>query len=216
MKAPFLSTAALLLIVIACNNDQNSTESTTPKIDSISVESKDTQSKVSAFEKSLSFQKISFKVIAEGEGSLQQMTIIPSGLSISNDTIKAEVDGKVLEAVIADLNADGSPELLVFTVSAGSGSYGNVLGYSVNNGKSVSMIHFPAVAEDKVLGKGYMGHDTFSIKENKLIHQFPVYKDGDANASPTGGTRRISYKLVNGEASRKFVADQIIGQKPKY
>ena len=216
MKALYLSSSLVVLsLSLACNNDQKATETTAAKEDSIAVEAKETIGAPKPFEKTLSLQHISFKVIAEGKGSLQQMTIIPSGLSISNDTIKAEVDGKVLDAVIADLNTDGSPELLVFTVSAGSGSYGNVLGYSVNNGKSVSMIYFPSVAEDKILGKGYMGHDTFSIVENKLIHQFPVYNESDANASPTGGMRRIGYKLVNGEASRKFVADQIISQKPK-
>lgn len=199
----------------SCQNNQKQSETIAEAIDTTATANKDSITKTKGFEKTLSLQNISFNVTADGEGSLQNMTIIPSGLSISNDTIKTEVDGKVINAEIADLNADGSPELLVFTVSAGSGSYGNVMGYSVNNGKSVSMIYFPSIAEDKILGKGYMGHDEFSIVDNKLIQKFPVYKDGDANSSPSGGSRQISYRLINGEASRKFIVDKITAISPK-
>jgi hypothetical protein len=45
-----------------------------------------------------------------------------------------------------------------------------------------------------------MGHDSFTIENNTPVRTFPVYKDSDANASPTGGTRRITYGLFPGEA----------------
>ena len=73
----------------------------------------------------------------------------------------------------------------------------------------MSRIYFPPVSENTKLNKGYMGHDTFLINESALIQEFPIYKEGDPNSNPTGGIRRIQYKLVNGEASRKFVADKI-------
>jgi len=38
-----------------------------------------------------------------------------------------------------------------------------------------------------------------------LAQRFPIYKEGDTNANPTGGIRQIEYQLVDGEASRKFV-----------
>jgi len=45
-----------------------------------------------------------------------------------------------------------------------------------------------------------MGHDQFAVVETTLMRRFPVYRPGDSNAKPTGGTRQISYELVAGEA----------------
>ena len=55
-----------------------------------------------------------------------------------------------------------------------------------------------------------MGHDRFYIKESKLFREFPIYKEGDPNANPTGGIRRIQYKMVDGEASRILAPDKIM------
>jgi hypothetical protein len=47
---------------------------------------------------------------------------------------------------------------------------------------------------------GYMGHDVFSIENNKLIRVFPIYKEDDTNQNPTGGIRKLVYTLYPGEA----------------
>jgi hypothetical protein len=49
-----------------------------------------------------------------------------------------------------------------------------------------------------------MGHDQFSIKENRLVRRFPLYGDKDSNANPTQGYRELQYKLVPGEAGWLF------------
>jgi hypothetical protein len=54
------------------------------------------------------------------------------------------------------------------------------------------------------LAQGYMGHDQFAVVETTLMRRFPIYRPGDTNAKPTGGTRQISYKLVAGEAGFLF------------
>lgn len=157
------------------------------------------------FNKVLILQNIGFDIKTTGKGSIQQLTIQPFGLKKENRKISMEVDGSVTGAEIEDLNSDGFPEILIFTVSAGSGSYGNVIGYSVNNGKSVSQITFPDITENNEASKGYMGHDEFAIVENSLVRRFKTYNEGDANSTPTGNLRQLQYKLVDGEASRKFV-----------
>jgi hypothetical protein len=45
-----------------------------------------------------------------------------------------------------------------------------------------------------------MGHDEFAVAGNALTRRFPVYRDTDTNAQPTGGARELRYKLVPGEA----------------
>ena len=134
-----------------------------------------------------------------------ELTVTPYGLEIDNSAVTQTIDGNVVDVEIEDLNSDGSPEVLIYTKSDGSGSYGNVIGFSVNNKKSMSQIYFPPITDNKELSKGYMGHDEFTIIETTLAQRFPIYKESDSNANPTGGTRQITYKLVDGEASRKFV-----------
>lgn len=153
-----------------------------------------------AFDKTLTLNGITFRVSAPNDSSAGTVTIVPSGLTVTNDTIIQEIDGTVIGAEIADLDVNGWPELYVFTQSAGSGSYGSVLGQAVNNGKSLSAIFLPDIAEDAKLAEGYMGHDEFAIVENSLARRFPIYAPGDTNAAPSGKMRQVSYRLVAGEA----------------
>ncbi|MFM8500861.1 MAG: PliI family lysozyme inhibitor of I-type lysozyme, partial [Fluviibacter sp.] len=115
------------------------------------------------FEQTLELQGISFKVHATNKGSLNTLTIKPKGLKQDNKTISREINGTVLEAEVADMNADGSPEILVYTVSAGSGSYGGVVGYAANHKKSLTPIYLPELTDDKEASAGYMGHDKSGI-----------------------------------------------------
>lgn len=159
------------------------------------------------FRKALNYNEFNFFIEVYGN----DLTIQPVGLTIDNQMVTHKIDGTVMNAEVGDLNIDGYPEVLVYIQSAGSGSYGSVIGYSVNNGKSMSMISdLPQVAENPEAGTGYMGHDEFAIVESTLVQRFPIYKPGDSNAKPTGGTRQIQYKLKDGEAMRQFVVDQIV------
>ncbi len=127
------------------------------------------------FQEVLSMNNFGFDIRSAGEGSMQQLKILPYGLTIDNKIITEEIIGNVSDAVIDDLNSDGFPEILIYTTAAGSGSYGNVIGYSVNNGKSMSRISFPNIAENPEAGKGYMGHDQFRIVENTLVQKFHIF-----------------------------------------
>jgi len=154
------------------------------------------------FDKVLKLDGISFHVTCANEGSLNDVTIVPSGLQEVNDPITVkEADGSVTGADVADLNKDGSPEIYIYMTSAGSGSYGSLIAYSANNKKSLSEIYLPPLQENKKAAKGYMGHDTFTVKDGHLVRSFPLYKNTDTNAEPTGGTRQIEYELAQGEAS---------------
>jgi hypothetical protein len=136
------------------------------------------------------------------------LRIAASGKIAAPKTIKAEVDGTITGAEIADLNADGWPELYVFVRSAGSGSYGSVLAYAVNRGKSITEIVLPDLMDDRVASQGYLGHDQFAVVQNTLVRRFPVYREGDTNANPTGGIRQLNYQLEAGEATWILKAGQ--------
>lgn len=158
------------------------------------------ESKTSAFNKKLSLQGITFQIHCKNQGSLNQLRITPKGLESDNSAITTEIDGSLTGAEVADLNADGSPEIYVYVQSAGSGSYASLVAYAANNKKSLTQIHLPPLADDPKLSKGYMGHDEFAVVENSLARRFPLYNPGDSNSKPTGKTRQIEYKLEAGEA----------------
>lgn len=158
------------------------------------------------FLKILVWNKYEFRVEVNGK----RLSIKPSGLEINNQENTHEIYGTISGVEIGDLNKDSYPELLVYITSVGSGSYGSIIAYSVNNGKSMSQIYLPDLSGNKEISKGYMGHDEFAIVENTFVQRFPIYNPGDSNAEPTGGTRQIQYKLVDGEASRKFEVDKVV------
>jgi hypothetical protein len=105
----------------------------------------------------------------------------------------------ISDVFVADLDGNGFDEIYIIPTSAGSGSYGTVLGLASNKDKSLSMIHFPEIREGDEHFEGYMGHDTFKIEGQKLVRIFPICNKGDINENPTGGRRKLVYGLVPGE-----------------
>lgn len=123
----------------------------------------------------------------------------------------------ISEVFIADLDGNGFDEIYIVTTSAGSGSYGKVMGFASNKDKSLSMINFPDIQEDDKLFEGYMGHDIFTIEDQKLIRTFPVYNKEDTNQNPTGGRRKLIYGLYPGEAmwQLKVEKSETLNTSPK-
>lgn len=167
------------------------------------------------FDQTLELQGISFRVQASDKGSINTLTIKTKGLKSDNRLITREINGKVTEAEVADLNADGSPEILVYTMSAGSGSYGSLVGYATNHKKSLSQIYLPDLMDDKEASTGYMGHDEFSVVETRLARRFPIFRPGDTNTSSTGGLRQLYYELSPGERRWMLKLDEIVNFTPE-
>jgi len=163
-----------------------------------------TQVDKTTFSKILRLQGIGFHVTSKPKAGKEELEIYPFGLSVDNRSITQLIDGSVADAEIEDLNSDGFPEVVVYTQS-GENKKGSVVGCSVNNGKSMSSVHFPSVAENEKIGSGYNGYDEFSVVETYLSQRFPIFENG----KETGRMRQITYKLVEGEASRRFVVANI-------
>ena len=164
----------------------------------------------SAFSTVLELQGFAFDVSATNGGSINQLTIIPQGLTGQSDPVLVEVDGTVSGAEIDDLDGNSFPEIYIYVTSAGSGSYGSLVGYAVNQGQSLSEIYLPPVADDPVQSIGYMGHDTFAVVEGTFVQSFPIYLQTDSNAQPSGKTRQLQYKLAPGEAGWRLDLDRVV------
>lgn len=199
---------SLTLLSISCQKKSEtaiSSESNQTKDTTTTSISKPEEQKAD-YTKTVTYKDISFAIAVTGS----TLTIQPKGFSEDNSIITKTIDGSINNVEVDDVNADGSPELLIYVTSAGSGSYGTAIGFSGNNNKSLSEIAVPSIIDNPKANKGYMGHDEFAIVEGTLVQRFPIYKDGDTNSKPTGGTRQIQYKLKNGEASKVFAIDKII------
>ena len=135
----------------------------------------------------------------------------PVGRSLSKIVIKTENfqhdfkevyedQDPISDIFLADLDGNGFDELYIVTTSSGSGSYGTVIGFASNKDKSLSRIHFSTKEKGDQDFRGYRGHDIFKIEDHKLVRLFPLYNEGDTNQKPTGGTRKLTYDLLPGEA----------------
>jgi hypothetical protein len=155
---------------------------------------------VSSFSKDLQWDNDVFEV----RSASGKLTIRTFGQEEGNEVFERSIEGRVTGAEAADLNHDGFPEVLVYVISDGGERYGSVIGYSSNNGKSMSPIYFPPTAQNPKVNQGYMGYDTFSTAEDALVQTFPVFQAGDAPSHPTGPTRQVQYALVDDEVSRRF------------
>jgi hypothetical protein len=208
MKKYHLTSLALtfLLLSISCQKKSETTTESTQQKDSITTTSSEPVEPKTDFKKTVSYKTISFDITKSGD----TLTIQPSGFESDNTKVSKTIDGTVTNVEVDDVNADGSPELMIYITSAGSGSYGTAIGFSGNNNKSMSEITIPSMADNPKANKGYMGHDEFALVEGTLVQRFPIYKEGDTNSKPTGGMRQIQYKLKNGEASKVFAVDKII------
>jgi hypothetical protein len=131
--------------------------------------------------------------------SLSTIKISTKDFEYNNSEIY-KVRDPISDIFLSDLDGNGFDEIYIIITSAGSGSYGTVLGFASNKDKSLSMINFPEIREGDNNFKGYMGHDNFKIEGRKLVRIFPIYNQGDTNQNPTGGNRKLIYGLYPGEA----------------
>ena len=155
-------------------------------------------------------QEVTFQVESPNDSSINPVKVRAETPDSSLGSIDTEADGKITNVEVADLNVDGYPEIYIYVNSAGSGSYGSLIGYASNRNLSLSEIYLPPIEEGSDEAKGYMGHDEFSVVENTFVRRFPIYRDGDPNSAPSGGTRQVQYKLTAGEAGWVLRKDRVV------
>ncbi|WP_434035958.1 MliC family protein [Formosa sp. 4Alg 33] len=152
------------------------------------------------YSKSLEYNNILF-LIEEKDG---MVTVTPEGLEAGASETYT-VTGEIINAEVDDLNNDTFPELLIYTKS-GVHNIGEVIGFSVNNGKSLSKINIPKVSDSAETNQGYQGYDEFAMVEGTFIQRFPIYE----NNEPTEKIRQIQYKLEDAEGIRQLVVNKIM------
>jgi hypothetical protein len=162
------------------------------------------------FHKTLNLLQMGYVVSSAMKNGATQLIVEPYGLKGSNESIKQQLEGAIQNAEIEDLDRDGYPEVLIYVAPAKGEKVSQVVGFSPNQGKSLSFISFPSIADNPKINKGYDGHEEFAIVENTLVQRFKLYDNTGGTRKETGKMRQIQYKLRPGEASKQFVIDKVI------
>jgi hypothetical protein len=141
-----------------------------------------------------------FTVIIEPQsGKVSDIYVYGTGFAKFLDTVYINDAFLYENAVLADLDGNGFEELYIITKSKGTDAYLNLSG--VVSSKDTS--YFPVFIqniEDNDLKQGnkfegYMGHDKFTFEKDRILREFPVYKETDTLGKPSGGIRKVFYKL---------------------
>jgi heat shock protein HslJ len=135
--------------------------------------------------------------------------IHPNGESLSTITITSNdfassasitlEKNTLTNAFLADLNNDGFDELYLVTEAAGSGSYGDIIGFASDKDIILVPIAVADIKEDDTVAggifEGYEGHDRITFKNGILTREFPVTTEEATSGSPKIITKKITYTL---------------------
>ena len=155
-------------------------------------------------------QGVTFQVESANDSSINPVTVRAETSEGSFAEPEAEADGTITGVELEDLDANGYPEIYVYVTSAGSGSYGSLIASASDRNLSATEIFLPSLQGDPDVSEGSMGHDEFVVAEGVFVRRFPVYREGDSNAQPSGGTRQIQYRLEAGEAGWVLRQDRVV------
>ena len=112
-------------------------------------------------------------------------------------TAKVEIEMKVRDHWLVDLDKDGNKEIVFVSYSIGSGHYANLFVYTVKGSKLIKRkmpSHIIA---------GYGGHEKIEVKKGNLYLSYPLYNENDSNANPTGGELELKF-----DAKKKLWKDR--------
>lgn len=166
-----------------------------------------------SFNRELTQGNSRFEVRTTGTDAQRQLTIRSyRGAALSADPVRLDIMGAVRDAVTADLNGNGKPELYIFT-DAGSAN-GGFYAYEFAE-RGYTPISSPGMISGTA-GVGYSGKDTYTVANNMLSRTFPV-SNGTAAAttgtepSTAPGSRTITYTL---DPTGKWVMGQVMNGQP--
>ncbi len=168
-----------------------------------------TQAQTKRFDTTVKVGKQGFHVECSNKSADQNdISISPIGFKEEGPKPSFKIPGKVTEALIDDMNDDGSSDLLICVYSGDSSEIGTIVCITYNaTDKNFAPVYFPDIYLDPKIREGYKGHDEFSILTGTLLRKFPVYLPNDTPGNPTGGKRTVQYKAMteNGHSSFKVL-----------
>jgi hypothetical protein len=120
------------------------------------------------------------------------LTILPK--KGDPQTLKADRDGMLTEALLVELNGAAPQEIVVVAKGVDAAAYGSITMFESVDGKYVEH-RIPRLSGDAAAG--YAGRDTFIVKDGAIEREFPLYAPAaeGSEPQPTGEMRKLRYDL---------------------
>ena len=125
------------------------------------------------------------------------LNIRPIGFKSEVREANLELKARVVSAEIDDLNNDGYPDIIIYTVDANDKL--SLLSIASRDNERMEPIYFPDIANDMQLSKGYRGKDKYELDQGLpgvLNRIFPIYESDTSIKVPTNKVRHIKYRVV--------------------
>lgn len=125
-------------------------------------------------------------------GTYEAQFRYPDGRSFH---VSGERNGTIAEHWFTDLGGNEKPELIIWMVNAGSGSYASVHIYWLTDEgpRFTDETDLPQAAQ-----VAYQGHDSVFVADGKLRRCFPLIGPDDFDNRPTGHSRCVVYNAAMG------------------
>jgi hypothetical protein len=142
-----------------------------------------------------------YDVIGHGQSASEGgITVLRRAKGSKTDTLlTAPRNGAFQSAFITRLDPKNDHELIIVNQSAGSGSYAELVAYTIDKNGKLNKVNIISPAKNDLVG--YMGKDSIYTDGKLLWRQFPIFKEGDANCCPSGGLQVLKYTLQNNSLS---------------
>ena len=151
------------------------------------------------FNRTLSLQGMRFAVESPNRPAGNTVRIATEGLANGASIIDRDIPGAVVGADVADLDADGSPEVYVHIGASATSGRAALVAYAANRGKSLSDIYLPALEDEQGAAIGFVGPEEIAVAEASLARRFAI--EG-------GKTRQLRYRLHAGESGWQLRLDR--------
>jgi hypothetical protein len=210
MKSPaFVLLGATFVVATACDSSRGVVEDTSTAAST--VESTLATEPVS-FTRELTQGEARFEIRTTGSSAQRQLTIRSyRGAALTSDPVRLDINGAVRDAVSADLNGNGKPEIYIFTDAASAN--GGFYGYEFSE-RGYAPISGPGMISGTA-GVGYSGKDTYTLANNMLTRTFPISGGMASATAATPGSaassRTITYTL---DPTGKWVMGQVMEGQP--
>jgi hypothetical protein len=151
------------------------------------------------FKRTLSLHGMRFAVESPNRPAGNTVRIATEGLANGASIIDRDIPGSVIGADVADLDADGSPEVYVYIGASDTSGRAALVAYAANRGKSLSDIYLPPLEDEQGAAIGFVGPEEIAVVEASLARRFAI--EG-------GKTRQLRYRLHAGEAGWQLRLDR--------